>query len=45
MGIKSIDEARAELGLDPLGMQHAIFTGNGAVMIKELAERRRSATP
>ena len=30
MGIKSIDEARAELGLDPLGMPHAIFTGNGA---------------
>jgi hypothetical protein len=37
MGIKSIDEARAELGLDPLGMGHAIFTGNGAVMIEELA--------
>src|SRR3954464_6267733 len=36
MGIKSIDEARAELGLDPLGMPHAIFTGNGAVMIEEL---------
>jgi hypothetical protein len=36
MGIKSIDEARAELGLDPLGMGHAIFTGNGAVMIEEL---------
>jgi hypothetical protein len=38
MGIKSIDEARAELGLDPLGMPHAIFTGNGAVLIKELAD-------
>jgi hypothetical protein len=38
MGIKSIDEARSELGLDPLGMPHAIFTGNGAVLIKELAD-------
>ncbi|UEM18667.1 phage portal protein [Skermanella mucosa] len=38
MGIKSIDEARAELGLDPLGMEHAIFTGNGALLIKELAD-------
>ena len=24
------------MGLDPLGMGHAIFTGNGAVMIEEL---------
>jgi len=38
MGIKSIDEARSELGLDLLGMPHAIFTGNGAVLIKELAD-------
>jgi len=38
MGIKSIDEARSKLGLDPLGMPHAIFTGNGAVLIKELAD-------
>src|SRR5690242_11140421 len=36
MGIKSIDEARAEIGLDPLGMGPAIFTGNGCVFIDEL---------
>jgi hypothetical protein len=38
MGIKSIDEARAEIGLDPLGMDHAIFTGNGCVFIEELKD-------
>ena len=38
MGIKSIDEARAEIGLDPLGMEHAIFTGNGCIFIEELKD-------
>src|SRR4051812_30282671 len=38
MGIKSIDEARAEIGLDLLGMDAAIFTGNGSVFIEELRD-------
>jgi hypothetical protein len=38
MGIKSIDEARAEIGLDPLGMERAIFTGNGRIFLEELKD-------
>lgn len=37
-GIKSIDEARLEIGLDPLGMGPAIFTGNGCIFIEDLTD-------
>jgi hypothetical protein len=38
MGVKSIDEVREELGLDPLGMDHAIIGAGpmGAIFIKDL---------
>ncbi|HTZ79042.1 MAG TPA: phage portal protein [Stellaceae bacterium] len=35
-GIKSVDEVRAELGLDPVGFGNAIYTGTGAVPLRDV---------
>ncbi len=39
-GIKSIDEARAEMGLPPLGMGNAIMTPTGPIFIADLVAQR-----
>jgi hypothetical protein len=36
-GIKSVDEARAEIGLDPIGAEPAIYTSQGPVPIGDAA--------
>lgn len=36
VGVKSVDEVRAEMGLDPVGMGPAIYTATGAVLIKDI---------
>lgn len=35
-GTKSVDEVRAELGLDPIGMPNAIYTAMGATLVKDV---------
>lgn len=47
IGVKSIDEVREDLGLDPLGMDHAIIGAGpmGAIFIKDLVNPEiRAAT-
>ncbi len=38
-GIKSVDEVRAELGLDAVGFGNAIYTGQGAVPLSEVGKQ------
>jgi len=35
-GIRSVDEVREERGLDPIGMPNAIFTAQGAILLKDI---------
>jgi phage portal protein BeeE len=39
-GIKSVDDIREDLGMDPIGMPAAIYTGSGAILIKNLLEQK-----
>lgn len=37
-GSKSIDDVRADLGLDPIGMGNAIYTVNGPILVSDFLE-------
>ena len=44
-GIKSVDEVRAELGLDAVGFGNAIYTGQGAVPLKDVGAQAPAPVP
>jgi len=37
-GVKSVDEVRAELGLDPIGMSNAVYGSMGVEFVKDLID-------
>lgn len=44
-GIKSVDEVRTELGLAPVGFGNAIYTGAGAVPLRDVGKAAAADTP
>jgi PAS domain-containing protein len=42
-GIKSVDEVRTELGLAPVGFGNAIYTGQGAVPLRDVGKAQEPA--
>lgn len=44
-GIKSVDEVRTELGLAPVGFGNAIYTGQGAVPLRDVGKGAAAPEP